>query len=74
MAKTRFRYRVLDIMQQALNQKVMEQTERTYISSLLHSTNGRMGIAAKKSGIDQRSLFEEMKKYKLRKEDFRRKV
>jgi len=52
MAKTRFRYRVLDIMQQALNQKVMEQTERTYISSLLHSTNGRMGIAAKKSGID----------------------
>jgi len=52
MAKTRFRYRVLDIMQQVLNQKVMEQTERTYISNLLRSTNGRMGIAAKKAGID----------------------
>ncbi len=64
----------LEMPLKEVNQKVLEQTEHTYISNLLRSTNGRMGMAAKKAGIDQRSLFEKMRKYKLRKEDFRQKV
>lgn len=50
---------------------ILEQFERSYLTSLLISTNGRVGEAAKRAGIDSRSLFDKMKQYGLNKKDFR---
>jgi len=50
---------------------ILEQFERSYLISLLTSTNGRVGEAAKKAGINSRSLFDKMKQYGLNKKDFR---
>lgn len=45
--------------------------ERQYIKALLNSTNGRIGEAAKRAGLQERSLYEKMKQHGLRKEDYR---
>ncbi|MBN2457081.1 MAG: sigma-54-dependent Fis family transcriptional regulator [Sedimentisphaerales bacterium] len=50
---------------------IVESFERNYFTALLHLTEGRVGKAAKKAGIDTRSLYEKMKKYDLNKKDFR---
>ena len=50
---------------------VLEQFEKSYLTSLLTSTSGRVGEAAKKAGIDTRSLYDKMKKYSLDKKGFR---
>jgi DNA-binding NtrC family response regulator len=46
--------------------------ERQYIEGLLRATGGRIGEAAKRAGLQERSLYEKMKQFGLRKEDFRR--
>ena len=46
--------------------------ERQYFCGLLRTTGGRVGEAAKRAGIQERSLYEKMQKLGLRKEDFRR--
>jgi len=46
--------------------------ERQYFSGLLRATHGRIGEAARRAGIHERSLYEKMKKLDLRKEHFRR--
>ncbi|HTL53868.1 MAG TPA: sigma-54 dependent transcriptional regulator [Planctomycetota bacterium] len=45
--------------------------ERQYIEGLLMATRGRVGEAAKRAGLPERSLYEKMQLYNLRKEDFR---
>ncbi len=50
---------------------IVEQFEKSYLISLLTSSNGRVGKAAKKAGIDSRTLFNKMKKHDLNKNDFR---
>lgn len=50
---------------------ILEQFERSYLTSLLTSTNGRVGEAAKRAGIDSRTLFDKMKEYGLDKKDHR---
>ena len=50
---------------------ILEQFEKSYLTSLLTSTNGCVGEAAKKAGIDTRSLYDKMKRYNLSKNDFR---
>lgn len=45
--------------------------ERQYFSGLLRATHGRVGETARRAGIQERSLYEKMKKFGLRKEDFR---
>ncbi|MFX0197507.1 MAG: sigma-54 interaction domain-containing protein [Candidatus Hodarchaeota archaeon] len=52
---------------------ILKQFERSYLTNLLTSTNGRVGEAAKKAGIDTRSLYDKMKQYGLNKKDFRSK-
>jgi DNA-binding NtrC family response regulator len=52
-------------------QDVLERFERSYLTSLLSATNGRVGEAANQAGIDSRTLFDKMRQYGLRKEDFR---
>ncbi len=45
--------------------------EQQYFSGLLRATGGRVGETARRAGIQERSLYEKMKKFGLRKEDFR---
>jgi DNA-binding NtrC family response regulator len=45
--------------------------ERQYIEGVLRATDGRIGDAAKRAGLQERSLYEKMKQFGLRKEDFR---
>ena len=49
---------------------IIENFERDYLINMLRLTKGRVGVAAKKSGIDTRSLYDKMKKYNLDKKDF----
>jgi DNA-binding NtrC family response regulator len=51
--------------------QVLEQTERLYLERQLRQTQGRVGEAAARAGIDPRSLYEKMHRYGLRKESFR---
>lgn len=53
-------------------QKVLEQFEREYFISLLDQTHGRIGEAASICGIAERNIYEKLKKYGLRKEDFKK--
>ena len=46
--------------------------ERQYLTELLRLTGGRVGETARRAGMEPRSLHEKMKRYGLRKEDFRR--
>ena len=49
----------------------LSDLERQYVEGLLRATGGRIGEAAKRAGIRERSLYEKMKQFGLRKEDFR---
>ena len=53
--------------------EVLEQFERAYLTALLTSTNGRVGEAAERAGIDSRTLFDKMKHYALDKKAFKNK-
>jgi len=46
--------------------------ERSYFAGLLDATGGRVGETAERAGIQPRSLYEKMRRYGLRKEDFRK--
>lgn len=54
-------------------QAVVADFEKLYLTQLLEQTGGRVGDTAFKAGVEPRSLFEKMRRYGLRKEDFRRK-
>jgi DNA-binding NtrC family response regulator len=56
---------------QEIRQEIVENFERAYITALLQATDGRVGETAKRAGIEPRSLYDKMKQYGLRKEDFR---
>ncbi len=45
--------------------------ERSYLTNLLRSTEGRIGETAERAGINERSLYALMRKHGLQKEDFR---
>jgi DNA-binding NtrC family response regulator len=45
--------------------------ESSYLSHLLAETNGNVGAAAARAGVDPRTLYNKMKSYGLRKEDFK---
>lgn len=50
---------------------IIENFERDYITHTLNLTNGQIGEAAKRAGIDSRTLYDKMKQYGLNKNDFR---
>ena len=54
-----------------LRREILEQLERAYLTVLLKSTGGRIDETAKRAGIQSRSLFDKMKHYGLKKEQFR---
>jgi two-component system, NtrC family, response regulator AtoC len=49
----------------------MDQVERLYIQMVLKKSQGRVGQAAQIADIHPRGLYNKMKKYDLRKEDFK---
>ena len=55
----------------AIRNQVVDHYERAYLTRLLESTQGRINLTAERAGIEPRSLNGKMKKYGLRKEDFK---
>jgi DNA-binding NtrC family response regulator len=53
-----------------VRRQVLEEIELRYLTGVLGATRGRVGEAAKRAGMDPRSLHEKMRKYGLRKEAF----
>ncbi|MFH0946688.1 MAG: sigma-54 dependent transcriptional regulator [Planctomycetota bacterium] len=53
-----------------VRQEVLEQAERQYLGGVLEAAGGRINLAARRAGMDPRSLYEKMKRHGLRKEDF----
>ena len=51
----------------------IEQSERAYLAGLLMQTGGRIAETARRAGIEPRSLYDKMKRYDLRKEEFKEK-
>lgn len=54
-----------------VRRQVLEESELRYLRGLLEETQGRVGDTARRAGMDPRSLHQKMKRYGLRKEDFR---
>ncbi len=54
-----------------VRRQVLEEAEIRYLRALLEATRGRVGETAERAGMDPRSLHQKMKKYGLRKEDYR---
>jgi len=54
-----------------IREAALERVEKAYLARLLALTEGRVGETARRAGIEPRSLFNKMKRYGLRKEDFR---
>ena len=51
--------------------KQTESAERLYLEELLHHTRGRINEAAQLAGLTPRAIYDKMKAYGLRKEDFK---
>ncbi len=54
-----------------VQQAVMEEVERRYLTAALEKTGGRVNETARMAGIHPRGLYNKMKYYGLRKEDFK---
>lgn len=54
-----------------VQQVVMEMVERRYLTSVLEKTQGKINRTAQMAGIHPRGLYNKMKRYGLRKEDFK---
>lgn len=54
-----------------IRDEMIERLEKAYLTKLLTLTQGRIGDTAEQAGMESRSLFNKMKRYGLRKEDFR---
>jgi len=50
---------------------LVAQFEKSYLSSLLRDTSGRIDETARRAGITTRALFDKMQRYDLKKEDFK---
>jgi len=55
-----------------LRGEITRNLERSYLEAMLRETAGRIGETARRAGIQPRSLYDKMKRYRLRKEDYRR--
>jgi DNA-binding NtrC family response regulator len=55
----------------AARDEVLARFERDYLDRALRASGGRVGLTARRAGISERALFEKMRRYGLRKEDYR---
>ncbi len=51
--------------------ELVSSFEREYLTRVLEATSGRVGEAARRAGVHPRTLYNKMKLYNLRKEDFK---
>ncbi len=51
--------------------ELVSSFEREYLTRMLEATSGRVGEAARRAGVHPRTLYNKMKLYNLRKEDFK---
>jgi DNA-binding NtrC family response regulator len=51
--------------------EMVSRFEREYLDRTLRAAGGRIGLSARRAGISERALFEKMRRYGLRKEDYR---
>ncbi len=54
-----------------LTDLIQSRVEKKYLETVLADTNGRIGKAAEKAGIQTRTLFNKMKQYGLDKKDYK---
>jgi DNA-binding NtrC family response regulator len=52
-------------------QEALDVVERLYLSRVLDNSHGRVGEAARRAGLNPRSLFEKLQRHGLRKESYR---
>jgi len=52
-------------------QEVLAAFERQYLTELLRATEGRIALAARRAGINTRSLYDLLKRHGIRKEEFK---
>tara|TARA_R110002072_G_scaffold2288_15_gene18988 strand:+ start:1808 stop:3214 length:1407 start_codon:yes stop_codon:yes gene_type:complete len=57
-------------MQEA-RRRVVDEFERAYLENLLKLTGGNLGEVSSRARINPRTLYDKMRRYDLRKEDFR---
>lgn len=62
---------LLDLPLGDARDELVERFEREYLERLLREANGSVGEAARRAGIDERTLYGKMRRYGLRKESFR---
>ena len=55
-----------------LQQEALERLERDYLAEMLRRYHGNLGLASEHSGITRRSLYDKMKTYGFKKEDFKK--
>jgi len=62
---------LLDMPLKQARDDIVAAFEKKYFAELLVRNGGRVGVVARKAGITPRSLYGKMKRYGLRKEDFK---
>jgi DNA-binding NtrC family response regulator len=55
-----------------VKREIIEQVERKYLKELLKKNRGNINQVARQAKIDNKTLYEKMKKFNYRKEDFKR--
>ena len=63
---------LMDATLEAGRSRLVEDFEREYLTRLLQRTSGNIAETARIAGVDPRTLYNKMRAYELRKEDFRR--
>jgi DNA-binding NtrC family response regulator len=61
----------LDLDLPAFRRRLVDGAEPAYLAHQLRATGGRIGDTADRIGIDARSLYDRMRRYGLRKEDYK---
>lgn len=54
-----------------IREEVLQAAEKEYLSEILRLSAGRIGVAAERAGMVERSLFDKMQRHGLSKEEFR---
>jgi DNA-binding NtrC family response regulator len=61
----------LDLPLKPARQALLDNFERRYLARLLERTRGRVGETAARAGVNTRTIYNKMKRYGLRKDDFK---
>lgn len=62
---------LLDLPMGEARRQVVEEFERKYLVALLRQCGGVLSDVARRAGINPRTLYEKMRRFQLRKEDYR---